>query len=917
MADFNDKMFEREFNNIINMFDNMSRSLNDTSKIQQQFAKEISNYSNAALLQFKKLLIDNEKAFKDSIDLELKARNDRLKELQNKHDEEIRIRSENSKELQNVQKEEIENRSENSKEFKELANEIKEIRNKYQKYALDSAALRENANNENNRYVRDELNKKAEEIEKKQRYFDDELKILELKKALFIENNSINEKALKDAEANLNAKKEADSARDEWNTRAREKQERKQEERVNKTTDIFDKGLRTLTNTFTSASTAITNSYNQYASTLSSSLNTTVYEISDLQKNLAKNLNSEGLGKAISNIQVMAEAASLAASGYTNEAKLQQNATDIEIGQRIAPTLDFNNLTVKNLVNAIGPDFTHRFAAIQSAVQESAGSTAFIASNLTSLIDDLEPVFLNSQYSLDAIQGAGDVSNTLSSAIEQRIISQDDAKRYQSLLLELMDPSRAFNSSNLAVRVASTSEGYFKALESGNPMDFLNLILEANKTYYGNTNMSGSSATDVIGRSYLASVAGDNTFSAAYNPQSLIGVTPVYTRDLSTVYDEQLEKLRSGDYTTAKESIENSAQNSELAQAMASFQKSYPRISEVLLPTIITQIERLPRDIATSLNLTKYYYDSRDFISSPNESTFTNNDIGTTGGIDIATATATGGMGTPYSPNIPKQTINNKSLLSKIKNNKFVSKTTNFLSKRTSGLALMSYGAGISGAINIFNDLYNKDGDNKAFADLGETTSNFASIGAAIGSFTGTGPIGTIIGGAVGGLVGAITSLGAEIHRNTKANEESNKLQEEENKVLNEAGVTKLSKFKSESIVAQGGGTISTSKGIFEIARHATGLDKVPYDNYLAMLHKDEAVVTATAANEYRKTNPNFWNVTNNKQMISSNNEEVVYGLKEQTKSIVDAIRGNDKDNFTPLTINTPKQYKIKNASLT
>ena len=49
-----------------------------------------------------------------------------------------------------------------------------------------------------------------------------------------------------------------------------------------------------------------------------------------------------------------------------------------------------------------------------------------------------------------------------------------------------------------------------------------------------------------------------------------------------------------------------------------------------------------------------------------------------------------------------------------------------------------------------------------------------------------------------------------------------------------------------------GGAHMNNGRGTARVASHATGLDYVPYDNYLANLHKGEVVLTAKASEEYR-----------------------------------------------------------------
>lgn len=56
-----------------------------------------------------------------------------------------------------------------------------------------------------------------------------------------------------------------------------------------------------------------------------------------------------------------------------------------------------------------------------------------------------------------------------------------------------------------------------------------------------------------------------------------------------------------------------------------------------------------------------------------------------------------------------------------------------------------------------------------------------------------------------------------------------------------------------KGIVNIAGGAIGKIKGMIPAGSHATGLDSVPYDNYMANLHKDEMVLTAAASRQYRK----------------------------------------------------------------
>lgn len=872
MADIND--FNNELDRLIKQFDLIRSSFEKTIDRQHYFSKEIEGYSDDVLKALKSLLISAENDFKDVIDDEISKRK---KVLENSLNEEEKIRQDYIDNLKKVN-------ADNQKKYEDL--ELEKL------HLLHAAA------NEENTYVRNTLLLKAADIQRQQNMLDEQGRILDLRMR--------GEEDLADfEERKLKTEKIREEARSAFQELAKKQREARFKSVNDHIEDILTRGMKEFTSTFENGANRITDSYEKYASSLSASLNLTVNDISKLQRNIADNLNSEGLGKAISNLQVMVETAALSSAGYTNEQKLQQSATDIEIGQRLAPNVDFNSATVKNLVNALGPDFTHRFSAIQAAVQESAGSTAYIASGFSSLIDDLEPVFLNAQYSLDALQGASDVSSTLTAAIESGKIRPEDADRYRSLLIELMDPNRAYKSNNLAVKLAATSGNYDTLLQSGNPMDFLNEILKANQTFYGNFDMSGNSAEAKRGRSLAAGIAGDDTFSATWNPDSLVGVTPVYSSDLSSIYQNRLDKLESEDYTTRKEEINNAVENSPITQNLSTISQYYPKIASVLLPTIIKKIDDLPKRLAQ--------YIARGYSGAGDNYSTKNYDIDD---VDI-NSTTTSNRSTTLLQTLSKA---NTATPGMNKGGKFattVQKASKAVGGRTGGLAIASYGAGIMGAMNIAANISEegvKGTFGNDFSSGVESAMNLGGIGATIGTLIAPG-IGTAIGAGVGGLVGAIGSLVRSTVESNELTRERNRLQEEENKFLSEAGVEKLSEFQAKSIVAQGGGTISTSKGMFEIATHATGLSRVPYDDYLALLHKDEAVVTANAANEYRRSNPNFWNSPYSKN-YQQNNDEVVYSLKEQTKSIVDAIKGNDEKDLQSLTVNAPKQYMIKNASL-
>lgn len=787
--------------------------------------------------------------------------------------------------LKSVINQEIKNREEAEKRYREAKE--KETTAVEQKQAILDAL-----NNENN-------NKQKEYLQQKAQQLTEDIRLAQEKQAI--------EQAYRDGDketyARLLLQQELRIEKEKQINTALAEEVEKRKKFINTLGDIADSLFGELTKTYTSAIDKVTQIYNQEAGSMSALLNTTVSDISSLQHKIADELRSDNLSRAISNVAVMTEAASLTAAGYTDQSTLQQNAIDIAIGKELAPNVDFNNATVKNLINIFGSDFTHKFTAIQQAAQETAGSAVNISNNLSSLMTNLEPVYQNAQYQVTALQGTADVTATIANAREQGIITQAQEKEYMSMLTELMDPSKAFKSSNLAVKVAATQYDY----GSGNPAEALQALISAQQQYYGNFDQSNSYMGN-IGRSLGASVAGNDTMSATYNAQGLTGMQMLSASNLDETYNKQLSKLQSGSYTTASEAVANSAENSPITQNISDFAKTFPRTFNVMQSAILGAIRELPSRLIGKLS--SGYINGKTSTGGTNigdvvEESF-GSDEGSSGG-----ATSIGGSG--LGAKIRNSNID--------WNTKTFGKDTNILNRasravggRTGGLAMMSYGAGIMGAIDVGSSLMENGADNwqgwGMGGDVGASMTNYAGIGAAIGSIIAPG-----IGTAIGGLVGAIGGLGAAMMAQSEIESENNRLMEEQNNLTKSTlgeGVTGLTAMQANAEIARGGGTIELDSGTYaldmNVPKAATGIDFVPYDNYLVKLHRGESVVTANAAQKLRNIDPNFWHTPNVR------NDDVVFELQNTTNKIVSAINGDDK--LLPMTKLGPKTYSIRNATI-
>ena len=201
--------------------------------------------------------------------------------------------------------------------------------------------------------------------------------------------------------------------------------------------------------------------------------------------------------------------------------------------------------------------------------------------------------------------------------------------------------------------------------------------------------------------------------------------------------------------------------------------------------------------------------------------------------------------------------------------------------------------------------------------DPGSAFLSGASMGAGTGAIIGSffGPMGNVIGGVAGALVGGITGWISAANANKEAQEANTKAIESQTKATTDLlgeGVSAIDALEAKREIARGGGIVSLNSGNYAIdyvkssyAGFATGLDYVPYDDYVVRVHKGEAIVTADAARKLREKDPNFWNTPMN------DDYNIIGALKEQTDSIVSAVNGEKK--YSPLTKAGPQQYTIKN----
>ena len=97
-----------------------------------------------------------------------------------------------------------------------------------------------------------------------------------------------------------------------------------------------------------------------------------------------------------------------------------------------------------------------------------------------------------------------------------------------------------------------------------------------------------------------------------------------------------------------------------------------------------------------------------------------------------------------------------------------------------------------------------------------------------------------------------------------------------------------------------------------KVPSHASGLDYVPYDNYLANLHEGEIILTKSAANAYRDLGGDRNNVPNNSyNYVNNSPSNVSNNTVSNTPNININVYGGPKD--SPMDIAQNVRAEVEN----
>lgn len=659
----------------------------------------------------------------------------------------------------------------------------------------------------------------------------------------------------------------------------------------------------------------------------------------DWQNNTVKLLRQQGLDNNVTISQMMEELSTVTSKGVIDIQKATELSLQNSITKSIAPYLDTTTDAYQDLQLKFGNKFVTQMNGIVKSVGDSAGSVRYISQNMNDIITQLEPIAQNATNEQFSQQFA-EAASMIDSAVARGDMTLAQANELKNMTMEAMDPIKAIKSDNLAVRefAATASEEDFK--------DISKVTEEVGKNLakWGDV----SDDQNPFARGALGEAIGVDTMSFTWNPlQSGEWAKAIKsgnnTGDVEAAGKELQENFKNDQYTTSKQQKENYAEN--ISTSVATFKEQYPDAYD-MLKTISTSVV----SIAGMYIGGKLLGGIGNLLGVGSGSGGLLGKLGGSGGLfskflgkgsAIATSTAEGAAAssaasstlvgfTTVAGGIALGALASKAIAGAIQNaqQETYEKNVESAKSKLKGTKLEGNAAAESAVAigdttgNENNSFFNKWGAgisstvtgigsvwNKAFGDVSDLNKNeFQLFKDKLIMVQGDGDdkqayayAWYLLADSAGRLSDISESVGSISRNDLKEyvnSDEFNKglMDTVANNIVNDwnKGPYKSKKERQPSI----------DWSLYGIdGSHATGLDYVPEDGYVAQLHQGEAILTSTAADVIRSIGASSMGATGITSAIGNLFNIVATPIKEilgassrdtgnggSSKEIVDAI---------------------------
>lgn len=338
--------------------------------------------------------------------------------------------------------------------------------------------------------------------------------------------------------------------------------------------DTFSTGVKTLVSLFKSG---IDNQYKAYENTFSNLATRTGVTRSQYyttQASVPGQLSAMGMYDNVRVSEVQNMWGSLAKSGFSQE-DVFARAIDNVVTNKIVPYLDTTNTDLNLLNNRLDGNFIKQIRGINLATQDISGSTLMNEEVLKSMLDAMAPITDNAIQNL--AKESTEMSNLMNYLVDEVGMTKDQAMSYTT---------QVYKQQNYGHQIMSSGSTYEKVAYNNNLMSGINVYTDPTSAVINNV-VSGSNLWGGMAPGYgdtysglITSTIADAIGVDASTMASLVkanqaGVTREGLSAKSLMSDEEFEKyknkateeLANGNYQTNTERQEITTENAMTALA--------------------------------------------------------------------------------------------------------------------------------------------------------------------------------------------------------------------------------------------------------------------------------------------------------------------------------------------------------------
>lgn len=321
----------------------------------------------------------------------------------------------------------------------------------------------------------------------------------------------------------------------------------------------------------------IVNTYESTYKQVSVITNTNQQNYQDWQNQVSKDLQDQGLANNATVSQAMEEMNSITQRGVTDFSKASEMSMQNVVNKVIAPYVDTTTSAYTDLQMKFGENFTNSISGMGGYLSDIAGSNRVFKSSINDVIDKLDPVALYAEKEL-----MGDDAY----AMVEKLVATGQMTEKQAVELvsqatdAVTDKYGALTSGNTAQAVA-VATGQADDLGSA-----IKSLLGTSAIGQSDDEIMQGAASNALGTSGYISQNMDiegvlNTaLETAQDVENSSKTSEDYYKDL-------VDNFKNDQYNTAKEQKENYAEN--ISTSVATFKEQYPDAYD-FLKTIATGV---------------------------------------------------------------------------------------------------------------------------------------------------------------------------------------------------------------------------------------------------------------------------------------------------------------------------------------